>query len=207
MRHESRTGPPGRAAATGTAERPRDDEHAPDEPDRFTALFTRHAPELKRYAVRRLGLEPADDIVAETFAVALQNLASYDTGRGDERAWLYGIATNLIGRHRRREIALYRALSRTGTDAVTEPFTDEVDRRVTADGARRRLAGALAGLSRAHRDTLLLVTWAELTYEEAALALGVPVGTVRSRINRARSKVRRALGGIDPTAEEEGVQR
>ncbi|WP_188189411.1 RNA polymerase sigma factor [Nonomuraea sp. SYSU D8015] len=173
--------------------------------DRFAELFTQHGPGLKRYVVRRLGLEPADDIVAETFAQALQHLESYDVTRGDERSWLYGIATNLIGQHRRREIALYRALSRTGADSVTEPFTDEVERRVTAGAARRRLAGALAGLSRKHRDTLLLVMWADLTYEEAAQALGVPVGTVRSRINRARFALRRSLAGLDPAAEDEGA--
>ncbi|MEV0382129.1 RNA polymerase sigma factor [Nonomuraea sp. NPDC050643] len=204
MRHESRADvsprPGGAGAGGGAGEGavPR------QESERFASLFVRHAPELKRYVVRRLGMEPADDIVAETFAVALQRLETYDEGLGDERAWLYGIATNLIGRHRRREIGLYKALSRTGADSVTEPFTDEVDRRVAASGVRRRLAKALAGLSQKHRDTILLVTWTELTYEEAAVALGVPVGTVRSRVNRARSKLRRALAGIDPNIVDEG---
>ncbi|MEU6712842.1 RNA polymerase sigma factor [Nonomuraea sp. NPDC046802] len=193
MRQESRADAPPEGGAT-----------ARPGPERFAQLFVRHAPELKRYVIRRLGLEPADDIVAETFAVALQRLESYDVSRGDERSWLYGIATNLIGRHRRREIGLYKALSRTGVDSVIEPFTDEVDRRVAAGQASRRLAKALAGLSGKHRDTLLLVVWTELTYEEAAAALGVPVGTVRSRVNRARAKVRRALGDLDPTAAEEG---
>ncbi|MEV1172924.1 RNA polymerase sigma factor [Nonomuraea sp. NPDC049784] len=204
MRHESRAGALPRpdvpeTGGGGAAVAP-----SRHESERFATLFTLHAPELKRYVVRRLGLDPADDIVAETFAVALQRLESYDVHRGDERSWLYGIATNLIGRHRRREIGLYKALSRTGADSVIEPFTDEVEQRVTADGASRRLAKALSGLSQKHRDTLLLVAWTELTYEEAAVALGVPVGTVRSRVNRARSRLHRALGGIDPTATEEG---
>ncbi|MGN9841014.1 RNA polymerase sigma factor [Nonomuraea sp. H19] len=197
MRHESWTDAPPRPTAAGPRSRL--------ESDRFAELFSRHGPGLKRYVIRRLGVDPADDIVAETFAQALQHLESYDLARGDERSWLYGIATNLIGQHRRREIALYRALSRTGADSVMEPFTDAVEQRVVADAARRRLAGALAALSRKHRDTLLLVLWAELTYEEAAQALGVPVGTVRSRINRARFALRRSLGGLNPTAEEEGA--
>ncbi|MFI6319948.1 RNA polymerase sigma factor [Nonomuraea sp. NPDC050556] len=167
------------------------------DPERFALLFTRHAPAIKRYAVRRLGVDPAEDIVAETFTTAFQQRASYDLSRGDARPWLYGIATNLIGRHRRREIALYRALSRTGADSVLEPFTDQVERQVTAEAARRSLASALAGLPRGHRDTLLLVTWAELTYEQAAEALGVPVGTVRSRVNRARGKLRKTLGDLN----------
>ncbi|TYB51238.1 RNA polymerase sigma factor [Nonomuraea sp. PA05] len=208
MRHESRANASprldGRSTQSLRLTHPADVPPPTPDPERFARLFIDHAPELKRYVVRRLGLEPADDIVAETFAVALQRLETYDGRRGDERAWLYGITTNLIGRHRRREIALYKALSRTGADAVTEPFTDAVEQRVVADGARRRLAKALAGLSRKHRDTLLLVTWTELTYEEAAVALGVPVGTVRSRVNRARSRLRRVLAGIDPTVADEG---
>ncbi|MEV0619452.1 RNA polymerase sigma factor [Nonomuraea sp. NPDC050404] len=198
MRHESREAPSPRPGAVAEGALPR------HESERFATLFVEHAPGLKRYVVRRLGLEPADDIVAETFAVALQRLDTFDGRLGDERAWLYGIATNLVGRHRRREIGLYKALSRTGADSVIEPFTDEVERRVAAGGARRRLAKALAGLSRKHRDTLLLVTWGELTYEEAAVALGVPVGTVRSRVNRARGRLRRVLTSVDPTVVEEG---
>ncbi|TDD37461.1 RNA polymerase sigma factor [Nonomuraea terrae] len=205
MRYESRAdlSPWPDPAATGDGPA-RDGAAEGVPPERLAALFVRYAPELKRYVVRRLGLDPADDIVAETFAVALQRLETYDARLGDERAWLYGIATNLIGRHRRREIGLYKALSRTGIDPVTEPFTDEVERRVAAGGARERLARALAGLSRKHRDTLLLVTWTDLTYEEVAAALGVPVGTVRSRVNRAREKVRRVFAGVDPTSGNEG---
>ncbi|MEQ4723809.1 RNA polymerase sigma factor [Nonomuraea sp. B19D2] len=204
MRHESRADALSRPDVLGTGGGVAAVAPSRRASERFATLFRLHAPELKRYVVRRLGVEPADDIVAETFAVALQRLESYDVSRGDERSWLYGIATNLIGRHRRREIGLYKALIRTGADPVIEPFTDEVEQRVSADGARRRLAKALAGLSRKHRDTLLLVAWTELTYEEAATALGVPVGTVRSRVNRARGKLRRALGDIDPTAADEG---
>ncbi|GAA2301759.1 RNA polymerase sigma factor [Nonomuraea roseoviolacea subsp. roseoviolacea] len=170
------------------------------DPEHFAALFTRHAPAIKRYVVRRLGVEAAEDVVAETFVAAFQQRATYDLARADARPWLYGIATNLIGRHRRHEIGQYKVLSRTGVDPVTEPFTDRIDQRVAAGGARGRLAAALAGLPTGHRDALLLVTWGELTYEQAALSLGVAVGTVRSRVNRARKKLRRALGDIDPTA-------
>lgn len=195
MRYESRMAEPGHAADDAAViARSRHD------PERFALLFTRHAPAIKRYVVRRLGEDPAEDVVAETFATAFQQRERYDLTRDDARPWLYGIATNLIGRHRRREITLFRALSRTGAGAVAEPFTDEVDSRLLADAAKRRVAAALAGLSQAHRDTLLLVTWAEFTYEQAAQALGVPVGTVRSRVNRARGRLRRVLGDLDPSA-------
>jgi RNA polymerase sigma factor (sigma-70 family) len=176
------------------------------EPEHFTELFRRHAPRIQRYVVRRLGQDAADDIVAETFLLAFRQRDSYDQTRGDAQPWLYGIATNLIGRHRRAEIRLYRALARTGADPVVEPFTDRVDDRVSASTASRRLAVGLARLSEELRDALLLVAWGDLSYQEAATALGVPVGTVRSRVSRARSTLRRALGDTNPAAFEEESQ-
>lgn len=173
------------------------------EPEYFTELFRRHAPYIQRYVVRRLGQDAADDIVAETFLLAFRQRDSYDQTRSDARPWLYGIATNLIGHHRRAEIRLYRALARTGADPVTESFTDRIDDRVSASTASRRLAAALARLSAELRDTLLLVAWGDLSYEETATALGVPVGTVRSRISRARSALRRSLGDTNPAAFDE----
>jgi RNA polymerase sigma-70 factor (ECF subfamily) len=101
---------------------------------------------------------------------------------------------------------LYRALARTGADPVTEAFTDRVDDRVSAGTASRQLAAALARLSTELRDTLLLVAWGDLSYEEAATALGVPIGTVRSRMNRARSKLRRTLDGTSPATSGEESQ-
>jgi RNA polymerase sigma factor (sigma-70 family) len=170
------------------------------EPEQFTVLFRRHAPHIQRFVVRRLGQDAADDIVAETFLLAFRQRNAYDQARTNARPWLYGIATNLIGRHRRAEIRLYRALARTGADPVMESFTDRVDDRVSASTASRRLAVALARLSAELRDTLLLVAWADLSYDEVAAALGVPVGTVRSRLSRARSKLRRTLGDANPAA-------
>ena len=173
------------------------------EPEQFTVLFRRHAPHIQRYVVRRLGQDAADDIVAETFLLAFRQRESYDQTRADARPWLYGIATHLIGRHSRAEIRMYRALARTGADPVMEPFTDRVDERVSASTASRQLAAALARLPEESRDTLLLVVWGDLSYAEVATALGVPVGTVRSRMSRARSKLRRTLGGANPAASDE----
>jgi len=177
------------------------------EPEHFTVLFRRHAPHIQRYVVRRLGADAADDIVAETFLLAFRQRDSYDLARADARPWLYGIATNLIGRHRRAEIRLYRALARTGADPVVEPFTDRVDDRVSADHASRQLAAALARLSAELRDTMLLAAWSDLSYEQIAVALGVPTGTVRSRLSRARSKLRHTMGDVDPSALAEEPQK
>jgi RNA polymerase sigma factor (sigma-70 family) len=170
------------------------------EPEQFTVLFRRHAPHIQRYVIRRLGSDAADDIVAETFLLAFRQRDRYDPARADARPWLYGIATNLIGRHRRAEVRLYRALARTGADPVCEPFTDRVDDRVSAGQAGQLIAAALAGLPAELRDTLLLAAWSNLSYEQIALALHVPVGTVRSRLSRARTRLRRTLGDADPSA-------
>ena len=165
-----------------------------DDPEQFAVVFRRHAPEIHRYVVRRLGPGAADDVVAETFLIAFRLRARYRPDQPDARPWLYGITTNLIGRHRRAEVRQYRALARTGLDPVTESFADRADARVSAGAEIRRLAAALAGLPAGHRNALLLVAWGDLSYEQAAAALGVPVGTVRSRLSRARRRLRQALG-------------
>ncbi|MEU7004522.1 RNA polymerase sigma factor [Nonomuraea sp. NPDC046570] len=170
------------------------------EPEVFAEIFRRHAPEIKRFVVRRLGLDVAEDVVAETFLAAFRQRGRYDLVRHSALPWLYGIATNLIGRHKRTEARQLNLLARTGVDPVTEPFTSRSDERLSAQAVRQRLAAALAALPAGHRDVLLLVTWGGLSYTEAAEALGIRVGTVRSRVNRARAKIRKELGGTDPTA-------
>ncbi|MFE1011746.1 RNA polymerase sigma factor [Streptomyces sp. NPDC058794] len=174
-----------------------------DEPEAFAALFDRHADAVHRYAARRLGGEVADDLVAETFTTAFQQRHRYDPARGagaDARPWLFGIATNLVGRHRRAEARRFKAMARVPALADhEEPLADRAADRVVAQAVRRELAAALAALPARHRDVLLLVAWGDLGYGEAAQALGIPVGTVRSRLHRARGKLREALGGSDPT--------
>ncbi|MFH8242763.1 MULTISPECIES: RNA polymerase sigma factor [unclassified Streptomyces] len=175
-----------------------------DEPEVFAALFDRHADAVHRYAARRLGGEVADDLVAETFTTAFQQRHRYDPARGagvDARPWLFGIATNLVGRHRRAEARRFKAMARVPALADhDEPLADRAADRVVARAVRRELAAALAALPAQHRDVLLLVAWGDLGYGETAQALGIPVGTVRSRLHRARSKLREALGGSNPTA-------
>lgn len=176
-----------------------------DEPELFALIFRRHAPVIQRYVTRRLGPACAEDVCADVFLAAFRQRHRYATDRLDARPWLFGIATNLIGRQRRAEVRALKALTRTGVDPVTEGFEVRSDARLGADAVNRRLAAALAGLRPGYRDALLLVAWGDLTYEEIAVALGVPVGTVRSRVNRARSRMRAALGGADPTSIQEDL--
>ncbi|MEU7984079.1 RNA polymerase sigma factor [Streptosporangium canum] len=184
-------------AGTSMLSSPSDDsaliEESLADPDRFAGLFDRHADEIHRYAARRLDdVTTADDVTAETFLVAFRKRARYDLGRPDARPWLYGIASNLISGHRRAETRRLKALARQTPEPAAE-FEERSAERVTADQLRPALAAALARLGSAERDLLLLVAWAELTYEEAAQALGIPIGTVRSRLSRTRTKIRRSL--------------
>jgi RNA polymerase sigma factor (sigma-70 family) len=199
------TAPPRqRADAPGATQARPDDaaliERSWHEPEAFAALYDRHAAPIHRFAGRRLGDQLADDVVAETFLAAFRRRKRYDVRRSDARPWLYGIAANVMGKHRRAELRMLRALARTGIDPAADGHADRIDSQVSAAAVQRDLASALAGLSAGDRDVLLLIAWADLSYEETAAALRIPVGTVRSRLNRARRKVREALGGQDPTS-------
>jgi RNA polymerase sigma factor (sigma-70 family) len=172
-------------------------------PDRFVALFDRYYPEIHRYARSRLGVEVADDVASETFLVAFRRRAEFDpgVGAGMVRSWLYGIATNVVHRHRRTEERRYRALARV-PDEPDDPGHDEsVVVRLSAERIRGELAAALGALADRDRDVLLLMALGGLDHHEIAATLGIPYGTVCSRLNRVRRKVRAALG-VDPTEAE-----
>ena len=170
-------------------------------PELFGALFDRHATVIHGYIARRLGRDAADDLLAETFLVAFRQRASYDPDQPSARPWLYGIATRLISRRRREEVRFFRAIARSGIDPAAEPVADAGVRRADAQTLHCRLADALAVLPTAERDALLLVADG-LSYQEAALALGVPAGTFSSRLARARRTVRKELGGVNPANEK-----
>ena len=163
------------------------------EPEAFAALFDRHADAIHVYVARRLGREAADDLLAETFAVAFARRRRYDLQRADALPWLYGIATNLVNGHRRTEARRLQALARTPPPDALEPMADVVAAQVTAAAARVALHAALARLPRRQRDVVLLSAWADLDYQQISDALGVPVGTVRSRLHRARNRLRAAI--------------
>ena len=170
------------------------------EPERFSAIFDRYYAQVHGYVARRLGRGLADDVAAETFLVAFARRERYEVSRPDARPWLYGIVSNLISRHHRAEHRRYRALARAGVGEVSEGHEDEVTVRVDAQAYRAPLAAALASVSGVDRDVLLLVAWAELTSEEAGEALGIPAGTARSRLHRARQQIRAALAQDGPPA-------
>jgi RNA polymerase sigma factor (sigma-70 family) len=173
------------------------------DPGRFAAIFDRHADAILRYASARLGPEHAEDVTAETFLAAFRRRGHYDTSRPDARPWLYGIAVRQIGRHRRAEATRWRVLEAVPADVLIDDFGDRSAERVTAEQLRPKLVSVLAKLPQRDLDLLLLIAWTELSYAEAAEALGLPVSTVRSRLNRLRTRVRKALGGTNPADLEE----
>ncbi|HEV2371636.1 MAG TPA: RNA polymerase sigma factor [Streptosporangiaceae bacterium] len=160
----------------------------------FAEIFDRHAEGIYRYAARRLGRQAAADVVSEVFLVAFRNRRRYDTGRDDARPWLYGIATNVISQYQRTQRRHARVLATVPGLPATDVVADEVVDRVTAAQLRPRIMRVLDELPDRDRELVLLVAWAELSYEQAAQALGIPLGTVRSRLHRIRVKLRRAAG-------------
>jgi RNA polymerase sigma-70 factor, ECF subfamily len=169
-----------------------------DDPSSFGALFDRHATVLFRYFVRRVGAGEAEGMLGEVFRIAFEKRATYDCERLDARPWLYGIATRLIARHRRGEARRMHATARV-LARRDEAVDDTVDQLVDAVDAKElwpRIADAVAQLPDEERDALVLYVWEDLSYEEIAAALDVPVGTVRSRLNRARTSMRELRASI-----------
>lgn len=150
--------------------------------EEIAALYDAHATTIARYVHRRLGPEHVDDAVADVFLRALRSAPGYEAMHDSALPWLFGIAAHVVADARRSEARRLRALRRASR-------TSDRHRAENDLGIDERLLGALRRLAAADRETLLLVAWGELTYEETAAALDIPVGTVRSRMNRARRKL------------------
>jgi RNA polymerase sigma-70 factor (ECF subfamily) len=161
------------------------------EPPHFAVVYDRHAVVVFRFLVRRVGRDTADELLGETFRIAFERRATFDGTRATSaRPWLYGIATNLVAKHRRTEARRLRATARLAGERAADSLADGV--AGTVDAARRWpvVADAIATLPAADRDALLLYAWENLGYDDIAVALDIPVGTVRSRLNRARRRLR-----------------
>ena len=152
------------------------------EPTRFTVVYERHRPAVARYLRRRAGDDAAEDLTAEVFVRAFRARSRYHAQYDTALPWLLGIATNTIADHRRTERRRLATLERV----VGGEASQADDPVATVDPV---LVRALRRLRAGDRDALLLVVWGELSYEEAATALAVPIGTVRSRIARARRRL------------------
>jgi RNA polymerase sigma factor (sigma-70 family) len=153
-----------------------------EHPQIFASIFDRHFDAVHGYARRRLGRTLAEEIASETFMHAFDRRGSFDRSRADARPWLFGIAANLMRRHWRTERRRLDALAR-----LEAPGNDG------AADEREHLVDALDSLPAREREALLLFALADLSYDQIAEALDVPIGTVRSRLARARNRVRAHL--------------
>jgi RNA polymerase sigma factor (sigma-70 family) len=160
-------------------------------PDAFGALFDRHGGMLLRFLMRRVAPAEAEGLLGEVFRIAFERREVFDRDRDSARPWLYGIASNVVAKHHRSEARRLRATARLV--ARPEPGGDPTEPAVSALDARAtwpRVAEAVAALPERERAVLLLFAWEELSYDQIAEVLEVPVGTVRSRLHRARARLR-----------------
>jgi len=159
------------------------------EPEQFSVIFERHHRVIWTYLARLAGPDTADDVAGEVFTVAFGQRERFDPDRGAVRSWLYGIATNILHTRLRSEARARRAFARA---AAAPPAIDDMtavdEASATADEARR-VQAALGRLSRDDRELIVLRAWEQLSYADIAETLGVPIGTVRSRLSRARGRL------------------
>lgn len=166
------------------------------QPDEFAAIFDRHFVTIYRYVARRIGPDDAEDIAGEAFRIAFERRQAFDSTWSSARPWLYGIATNVMRGRSRSEWRRARAVQRATVAAAVTHADDDFERaadRLDADDQMERVGHAIAQLADGDRDALLLFAVEGLSYGDVAHALSIPVGTVRSRINRARTQVRELL--------------
>ncbi len=178
------------------------------EPEAFGALFDRHGDAVFGYFARRVPRQEVPDLVAETFRLAFDARTRFDPARVRARPWLYGLATNVLRHHlrsaRREQAAHLRLVPPAGTMSDEDAVAASID----AASEWPAVAAALGELAEIDREAVLLMAWEELSYAEIAEATGVPVGTVRSRINRARRQLRELVDAtgqlpVVPTPTEE----
>ncbi len=176
----------------------------------FGALFDRHAPRIYNYVFRRIGnATTAQDMLSVVF---LEAWRSRDKELPPDKVlpWLYGIATNVLRHQRRAERRYAAALSRLPAPEPEPDFAVAADERADHERDAREALDALRAIPRREQDVFVLCAGMELSYEDAALALDVPVGTVRSRLSRARARLRELDRGYgheqgDSTTEEAPV--
>lgn len=160
-------------------------------PERFGAIFDRHAEPVLRFLVRRIGGDDAGTVLGEVFRIAFERRDAYEADRTSALPWLYGIAAHQLLNHRRSQARRLRACA----DLALRSQQCVGDGGLEAIVVLPKLIEAIESLPEAERSSLLLSAVDELSYEDIALALEVPIGTVRSRINRARRRLRDALEG------------
>lgn len=155
--------------------------------DAFVEVVRRHEVAVHAFLARRAGQDAAADLLGEVWVRAFAGRGGYDPARASALPWLYGIARNVLREHwRARHTWSWPA------ERADDPW-DAVIERLDSVAWAKTLIGALRTLPAGEREVLLLVAWEQLTPAEAAAALGIPQGTARARLHRARAALRLAL--------------
>ena len=166
------------------------------DPDAFGLIFDEYARAVYNLGFRlTANWSAAEEVVSLTFLEAWRLRARIDPGGESLQPWLLGIAVNVCRNLARASRRHQAALSRIPPPPAVPDFAEDLAGRLD-DAARLRLvAKALAALRRSEREVIALCVWSELDYATAATALGVPVGTVRSRLSRARRRLQKLVPG------------
>ena len=182
---------------------PDDDDHETGTNAGFSAVYVEHVDAIYGFLARRIGAQLAEELTAQTFVEALARHDRYDPERGPIGPWLFGIAANLLRRHYRQEERALRAIAAyAGRMPIVDDDEERVESRVVADDRWPDVATALLDMHPGERDALLLYAWADLSYSAIAGVLDVPVGTVRSRLSRARGRLTAILGETSSSTED-----
>jgi len=161
--------------------------------DAFGDIFDRHARAIYNFCFRRTAnWAHAEDLTSATFLLAWRRRREVTLVGESALPWLYGVATRLVWKDERKAARGRSAVAALPVPRGGSHLAEDAAARLDDQRRMRELLGALARLSRAEQDVVALCTWQGLTYEEAAAALDLPVGTVRSRLSRARSRLRAA---------------
>lgn len=164
-----------------------------DDPELFEQIFLRHVRLIFTFVAARIGPEQAEDVTSDVFATAFQRRATFDPDATSARPWLYGIAANKLHQHRDSE---RRWLERSRLAPIEASAAEEytsTDERMDAEVRGPALLAALAGLSSAERDVLLLHVLGDMSHAEIARALGIRRGTAKVRLSRGRAHLRDAM--------------
>jgi RNA polymerase sigma factor (sigma-70 family) len=164
-----------------------------ERPELFDEVFRRYFAEIYRFAERQLGATEGEEVASETFARAFAQRARF-SARGSARAWLYGICINVARDQRRGAARCVRKLAAAYERDVVGGGVEASDAALDARERRGELLCALGKLRSVERDVLVLFALADLSYAEIAETLGLPLGTVRSHLFRARRSLREDLG-------------
>lgn len=159
-------------------------------PAGFGGLFERHGRAVYNYCFRRTAdWSAAEDLTSVVFLVAWRRRKDVRLDGDSLLPWLYGVATNVL-RNRNRSLRRHRAALERLPRGHEADFADDVAGRLDDERRMREVLAALEVLPQRDRDILALCVWSGLTYEQAAVALDLPVGTVRSRLSRACRRLR-----------------